>query len=59
LNDHKWNEWLHLCQRLIIVNLSQEPDRFIWRLMDSGLFTVKFVYLDLINGHTRFLRKYL
>lgn len=59
LNDHKWMEWLHLCQRLISVTLSSEPDRFIWKLTDSGVFSVKSMYLDLMNGHTRFLCKYL
>jgi hypothetical protein len=57
-NDHKWNQWLHLCQRLATVNLSNEQDRFVWNLTDSGVFTVKSFYLDLINGHTRFLRNY-
>ena len=59
LNDHKWLQWLHLCQRLISINLTTEPDSFMWKLTDSGLFTVKSMYLDLMNGHTRFLRKYL
>jgi hypothetical protein len=59
LNDHKYMEWLHLCQRLITINLTDEPDKFIWKLTDSGMFTVKSMYLDYMNGHTRFLRKYL
>jgi hypothetical protein len=59
LNDHKWYEWLHLYQRLISVNLVQEPDTFVWKLTNFGLFTVKSMYLDLMNEHTRFLRKYL
>jgi hypothetical protein len=59
LNDHKWIEWLDLCQKLITVTLTPEPDKFIWNLNESGLFTVKSMYLDLMNGHTRFLRKYL
>jgi hypothetical protein len=57
--NHKYLEWLHLCQRLISVELSDEPDRFIWKLTDSGLFTVKSMYLDLMNDHIRYLRKYL
>jgi hypothetical protein len=59
LNDNKWNEWLHLCQRLMSVQLSDEPDKFIWNLTTNGVFTVKSMYEDLINGHTTFLRKYL
>jgi hypothetical protein len=41
LNDHKWNAWLHLCQRLMDVNLSTESDRFCWKLNDSGILSVK------------------
>jgi hypothetical protein len=59
LNDHKYNEWLHLCQRLIVVDLNTEPDKFGWKLTETGLFTVKSMYLDCMNGHARFLRKYL
>jgi hypothetical protein len=59
LNDRKWIEWLNFCQKLITVTLTHEPDRFVWNLTDSGLFTVKSMYIDLMNGHTRFLRKYL
>jgi hypothetical protein len=40
LNDHKWSQWLHLCERLISVTLSIESDRFVWRLTDYGFFTV-------------------
>jgi hypothetical protein len=40
-NDNKWLQWLHLCQRLMTVNLTTEPDKFIWKLTDSGLFSVK------------------
>jgi hypothetical protein len=59
LTNNKWNEWLHLCQRLMSVQLSDEPDKFIWNLTTNGLFTVKSMYKDLMNVHTTFLRKYL
>jgi hypothetical protein len=59
LTDNKWNEWLHSCQRLMSVQLSDEPDKFICNLTTNGLFTVKSMYKDLMNGHTTFLRKYL
>ena len=29
LNDNKWVQWLHLCQHLITINLTSEPDKFI------------------------------
>jgi hypothetical protein len=41
------------------VNLSTESDRLCWKLNDLGVFSVKSLYLDLMNGHTPFLRKYL
>jgi hypothetical protein len=41
------------------VNLSTESDRFCWKLNDLGVFSVKSLYLDLMNGHTTVLRKYL
>jgi hypothetical protein len=59
LNDHKWGEWMHLCQRLISVNLLTESVKFFWKLADLGCFTVKSMYLDLMNDHTTFLCKYL
>jgi hypothetical protein len=59
LNDNKWLQWLHLYQRLITINLTTESDKFIWKLNDSGIFTVKSMYLDMMNGHTIYLRKYL
>jgi hypothetical protein len=59
LNDYKWNQWLHLCQRLMGVELSNDPDKFIWKITESGVLTVKSMYIDLMQGHTIFLRKYL
>jgi hypothetical protein len=50
LNDHKWTQWIHLCQRLMRVQLSNNPDKFVWKLNDSGIFTVKSMYLDLMQG---------
>src|SRR4051812_34001906 len=41
------------------VSLNDEHDKFVWKLMPTGQFSVKSMYADLINGHTRFLRKYL
>jgi hypothetical protein len=32
LNGNKWNEWLHLYKRLMTVNLSNQPDRFVWKV---------------------------
>jgi hypothetical protein len=41
------------------VRLTDDPDNFVWKLTTSGLFTVKSMYADLMNGHTVFLRKYI
>lgn len=43
----------------MMVNLSDEPDRFVWKLTTYGLFSVKSMYEDLMNDHTPYLRKYL
>jgi hypothetical protein len=59
LNEHKWNLWITLCQQLMGVQLTNSPDNFVWRLNDSGIFTVKSMYLDLMNGHSIGLRKNL
>ena len=59
LTTNKWEQWLHLVSRLMDVNLSTEPDKFLWSLTTSGAFTVKSMYLDFLNGHTKFLKKYL
>jgi hypothetical protein len=59
LNEYKYNLWLHLCQRLMSTQLSDEPDKFSWSLTESGVFSIKSMYLDLMNGHTLFLWKYL
>jgi hypothetical protein len=32
LNGNKWNEWLHLYKRIMTVNLSNQPDRFVWKV---------------------------
>jgi hypothetical protein len=39
------------------INLDNDQDRFIWKLNDSGSFSVKFMYNDLMNGHTVYLKK--
>ena len=41
------------------VNLIDEEDTFKWTLISNGTFTVKLYYEDLLNGHTRYLHKYL
>jgi hypothetical protein len=59
LNDYKSNQWLNLCQCLMEVELSNDPDKFVWKLNECGVFKVKSMYLDLMQGHTVFLRQIL
>jgi hypothetical protein len=41
------------------VQLSNEKDKFVWSLTTSGLFTIKSMYLDLLDDGTKFLKKYI
>ena len=59
LSGDTWVAWSNLCLRRMEISLSQIPDRFVWNLIASGIFTVKSMYEDLMNGHTRFLQTYL
>jgi hypothetical protein len=53
-----WDAWVQLASRLINVHLNDELNRFKWHLMTTGLFTVKSMYVNFINGYTVFF-KYL
>jgi hypothetical protein len=59
LTGNKWERWLHLVSRLMAVSLSYEQDKFVWCLTTSGVFTVKSIYLDYMNVHTKYLKKYI
>ena len=50
LVGNRWEEWLHLVRRLMQVQLSQQPDKLRWNLTRSGGFTVKSMYVDVINS---------
>jgi hypothetical protein len=39
------------------VYLSDEPDSFKWNLTTTGIFSVKSMYVDYMNGDTVFLKK--
>ena len=55
----KWTAWLQLVQKLMTVSLTPNDDSFRWRLTSSGIFSVKSLYADYLNGHTPFLRKHI
>jgi hypothetical protein len=47
----RWNRWLHLLQRLIDVQLETHDDEFSWSLTQFVRFTIKSMYLDLLNDN--------
>jgi hypothetical protein len=55
----RWTTWLNLVEKLMEIELSDEKDSFRWNLTESGLFSVKSLYTDIMHGHTKFLSKYL
>jgi hypothetical protein len=60
LSGNKWDRWVHLVlRRLTRVQLSDSEDVFRWSLTLSGLFPVRSMYLDFLNGHTIYLKKYI
>jgi hypothetical protein len=59
LADDRWLAWLDLVERLMDIHITDEKDTFIWKLTDSGQFSVRSLYAELLNGNTKFLRKYL
>uniref|UniRef100_A0A453FBS9 Reverse transcriptase zinc-binding domain-containing protein n=1 Tax=Aegilops tauschii subsp. strangulata TaxID=200361 RepID=A0A453FBS9_AEGTS len=50
LAGNRWEAWLHLVRRLMDVQLSQRPDQLCWKLTRNREFTVKSMYLDVINS---------
>jgi hypothetical protein len=41
------------------VHLNEEKDDFMWGLTNLGQYTIKSLYLDLINDDTKYLKKYI
>jgi hypothetical protein len=54
LTGNKWDTWIQLVCRLMRISLMDEEDRFVWRLTELRCFTVKSMYVDIMNGHTVF-----
>ena len=50
LAGNRWEVWLHLVRRLMDVHLSQQPDQLVWKLTKNGEFSIKSMYLDVINS---------
>jgi hypothetical protein len=41
------------------IQLNDEKDTFVWGLTTSGAFTVKSMYLDMLDDDTKYLKKYI
>jgi hypothetical protein len=39
------------------IQLNDQEDNFTWKLTSNGVFTVKLLYLDLMNDNTQYLHK--
>jgi hypothetical protein len=59
LTDNRWRLWLQLVQRLMHIQLNDEKDTFVWGLTSSGAFTIKSMYLDMLDDDTKYLKKYI
>lgn len=59
LAGDKWKDCLHMVNRLMMVNISQEPDTFCLKLHTSGVFSVKSMYSDLVNHGQPFHLKFI
>ena len=59
LTGNRWGKWLELVNRLMHFTLSNTQDVFVWRLTSTGIFSVKSMYLDLLNNQPRFSSKYI
>ena len=46
----RWDAWLHLVRRLMDVHLSDEVDSIHWRLTMNGIFSMKHMYMDLVDS---------
>jgi len=47
-----WETWIHLVSRPMEVQLSQQPNQLRWKLTRNGEFSVKSMYMDVINSNT-------
>jgi hypothetical protein len=57
LVDNKLVEWLHLVAQISNVELVEGSDNFKWSLTNSGLYSVRSMYLHLIDTYSPFLHK--
>jgi hypothetical protein len=59
LTENRWTLWLQLVHRLMFIQLNGKKDMFVWGLTSSRTFTVKSMYLDMLDDDTKYLKKYI
>jgi hypothetical protein len=59
LVGYRWDRWVHLVTRLMEVHLSDSNDVFKWNLTASSLFSVKSMYLDLLDAPVGNFKNYI
>jgi hypothetical protein len=59
LVDDKLREWLEMIGKINNVTLYQGMDMFIWDLNTTRTFSVRSVYLHLLNQHAPFRHKFI
>jgi hypothetical protein len=59
LSDNTWDRWVRLVVPLMRFHLSENDDVFHRNLTSSAQFLVKYMYLDLLNSHTGYFKKYI
>ena len=59
LTGNRWEKWLELVNRLIHVSLTNTQEVFVWGLTPSGIFSVKSMYLDVINDQPKYMHKFI
>jgi hypothetical protein len=55
----RWRLWLQLVQRLMHIQLNDEKDIFVWGLTTTSAFTVKSMYINMLDDDTKYLKKYI
>jgi hypothetical protein len=41
------------------IQLNGKKDRFVWSIASSGTFSVKSMYLDMLDHDTKYLKRYI
>jgi hypothetical protein len=55
-SENKWTIWILSVQRLMLIILSSDDDKFVRKLTTSGTLTVKSMYAYFLKGDTVHLK---